>query len=65
MRMIYSGKLLSNDAKLSSTLRKFVQADDDKEEPVYTLHAVLPLEKSTKAKYSHEVRAKVRRKCAL
>jgi hypothetical protein len=58
MRLIYSGKLLVNGTRLSQVLRKPALEDsaDDDGEASYTLQAVLPLEQSTKDKYSHEVR---------
>ena len=67
LRLIYSGKLLEGSALLSQVLRMPKRNagdggnDDDDEDldqiPSFAMHAVLPLNKSTKDKYSHEVRA--------
>lgn len=57
LRLIYSGKLLQSDtAPLFSVFRKPNEEDSQEtSKPSFALHAVLPLQKSTKDRYSHEV----------
>jgi len=58
LRLIYSGKIFDGKQLLYQVLRK--PHPEDGETASFTLQAVLPLQKSTKDRYSHEVRGQVR-----